>query len=119
MSRSDDIEVHLDSLRRGGDSIGGAAIRLAEAWTAHAQRVAAMGDIFGSDPIGGLIGTSYHAAHQIAERSYESVVSSLASFNRGLHAAADTFDRNKAAQVDRVRGLRRQLREHPDLRPLG
>lgn len=117
MSPSRDIEVHAGSLRRGGDSIGDASTRLANAWTAHAERVAAMGDIFGSDPIGGLVGTSYRAAHQIAQRSYESVVASLDSFSRALHSLADTMDNLQAAQVERVTQLRRQLREHPDLRP--
>ena len=105
-----DVDLQLDSLRRGGDSIGNAATRLTDAWAAHAGRVAAMGDIFGNDPIGGLIGTSYRAAHTIAERSYESVVASLASFDRALHGAADSFDDMKAAHVDRVKRLRGQMR---------
>ena len=112
-----DIDLQLESLRRGGDSIGDAATQLTNVWQAHANQVAGMGDIFGSDPIGGLIGASYRAAHTIAERSYESVVASLGSFDRGLHALADSFDTMATAQVDRVHRLRRQMREHPDSGP--
>ncbi|MBO0868498.1 MAG: hypothetical protein J2P15_08025 [Micromonosporaceae bacterium] len=117
MSQARDVDVDLVSLRRGGDSISDAATRLTDAWAAHANRVAGMGDIFGSDPIGGLIGASYHAAHAIAERSYQSVAASLESFNGALYGIAGAIDNRDAADNDAVKGLRRRIDDHPDSKP--
>jgi uncharacterized protein YukE len=97
-----EVDVHPPAIRQGGDAVDNAATRVADAWAAHAERVAAMGDIFGTDPVGGLIAASYRAAHQTAERSYQSVTKSLAGFGSALHTTAAGYEQTDVDSANAI-----------------
>jgi hypothetical protein len=78
------VEVDLEALRRAGEQLIRAAERLEGEWAAFSSQVQSMGDIFGDDAVGGLIGASYQAAHQIADECFVSVAESFDDFGTGL-----------------------------------
>lgn len=88
----DDLEVHPPSLRQGGGHLEAVAGQLAAQWEALQARSAAMGDIFGDDDVGGLIGLSYQVAQEIAAECLGSVVDGLRGFGSGLQSMAEQYD---------------------------
>jgi hypothetical protein len=80
----DQLHVEPDTLRRGGQGILSAAQQVAEEWQRFSAKVQGMGDIFGDDAVGGLIGASYQAAHQIADKCFASVAKGFGGFGTGL-----------------------------------
>jgi hypothetical protein len=89
---ADGIQVDLAALRRGGEGLQRAAQQLEQEWSAFSGRVQSMGDIFGDDMVGGLIGASYHAAHEIADESFMSAADGLDGFGAGLMESADNHE---------------------------
>jgi hypothetical protein len=99
------FEVDPASLRRAAQGVRDAAQRLAEVWRAADEQGRGMGDIFGDDAVGGLIGASYRAANGIADGSYGSVARGFGEFADGLVAMADRYegsDRTAVAAFSRV-----------------
>ena len=92
-------------VRTAAHDVGAVGAQLSNAWAAFSGRVAAMGDIFGDDPVGGLIGASYRAAHAIAERSFSSVSQALHGFAAGLTTTADRYAQREQDVCDRFDGL--------------
>ncbi|RKR88168.1 hypothetical protein BDK92_2476 [Micromonospora pisi] len=89
---ADGLLVETETLRQAGQQLLQLAEELDGAWARFSGQVQAMGDIFGDDDVGGLIGIGYHAAHEIAGDSYLSVVDGLYSFSAGLSDMADNYD---------------------------
>ncbi|MCO1598388.1 ESX-1 secretion-associated protein [Micromonospora sp. RHAY321] len=88
----ENLQVHPPALRQGGSHLTEVAEQLAAQWEALRARTAAMGDIFGDDDVGGLIGMSYQAAEEIAAECLGSVVEGLRGFGDGLGLMADQYD---------------------------
>jgi hypothetical protein len=88
----DDLDVHPPALRQGGTHLTTVAEQLASQWEALRAQTAGMGDIFGDDDVGSLIGMSYQAAEQIAAECLGSVIEGLAGFGDGLGLMADQYD---------------------------
>lgn len=89
---SDSIDVDPQELRRGASQLREVADQLQTRWAEFSGRVQAMGDIFGDDPVGGLIGASYQAAHGLAADSYQSVTTGLVGFSEGLAKMAGRYE---------------------------
>jgi hypothetical protein len=99
------VDVHPPSLRAAGDRLRDAADRLDQLWQRHLAASDGRGDVFGTDPVGGLIGGSYRAALGIAGTSFASVSAGLAGFADVLGAMADDFeqtDESNAADLARA-----------------
>ncbi|BBH70838.1 hypothetical protein ACTI_75230 [Actinoplanes sp. OR16] len=97
-----DLDIHPASLRGAGKRLQDAADRLDDLWRQHVTTGDGRGDIFGADPIGGLIGASYHAALDIADTSYTSVTVDLRGFADVLNGIADDVeqtDQSSAADI--------------------
>ncbi|MFG1880557.1 type VII secretion target [Micromonospora sp. NPDC049102] len=88
----EDLQVHPPALRQGGGHLTTVAEQLAAQWEALRARTASMGDIFGDDDVGALIGMSYQAAEEIAAECLGSVVDGLRGFGDGLGVMADQYD---------------------------
>ncbi|GIF14191.1 WXG100 family type VII secretion target [Actinoplanes teichomyceticus] len=101
------IQVDTDGLRRAGQQLSQAAQRLDEEWFRFTSRVQSLGDIFGDDVVGGLIGASYQAAHDIADSCFVSVVEAFEGFGTGLEEAADNHAANEQDIADRFDRLMR------------
>ncbi|GAA2711902.1 WXG100 family type VII secretion target [Actinoplanes palleronii] len=101
------VEVDLDALRRAGEQLARAAERLDREWAGFSSQVQSMGDIFGDDAVGGLIGASYQAAHQIADECFVSVAESFDDFGVGLEESADSHEANEREIADRFNRMMR------------
>jgi hypothetical protein len=88
----DDLHVDQDTLRRGGGDLYQVAVSLAERWQQFATEVQGMGDIFGTDPVGGLLGAGHQAAMQTAGKSLGTVAQAFGDFGSGLVMMADAYD---------------------------
>ncbi len=95
------LNVDLDSLDRGGEALFRVAETLSARWSELSGQVQAMGDIFGDDDVGSLIGVSYQAAHQVADESFRSVIDSLAGFGSGLALMAKRYADTERQIADR------------------
>ena len=101
------VEVDVDALRRAGEQLIRAAERLDREWAAFSSQVQSAGDIFGDDAVGGLIGASYQAAHQIADECFVSVVESFDDFGAALEESADNHEANELEIADRFSRIMR------------
>jgi hypothetical protein len=99
------LSVDLDSLQRGGTALARVAGTLAERWSQFSSQVEAMGDIFGDDDVGSLIGVSYQAAHQVADESFRSVIDSLGWFGGGLAFMGRRYAETEQQIADRFTRL--------------
>ncbi|MET7832565.1 PE domain-containing protein [Micromonospora sediminicola] len=86
------LDVEPDQLRSAATGVRQAGERLEQQWQRLRATAGGMGDIFGGDEVGGLIGASYRSAEQIAERSTTSVITALTGFADGLAAMGNAYD---------------------------
>jgi hypothetical protein len=91
----EELRFHPPSLRDGGQSLSDVSERLAAAWRALEATAQGMGDIFGDDDVGSLIGTTYQVAQQIAAESYQSAAQGFGYFGGGLRQMADDFEQSE------------------------
>jgi enoyl-[acyl-carrier-protein] reductase (NADH) len=103
------LQVHPPGLRRSGRSLQDVAERVASAWQDLQNTVHGMGEIFGDDMVSSLIGTSYQAAHEMANESYTSAAERLRDFGEGLVVMADVYDRTEQANTDASASLGRAV----------
>ena len=96
------VVVRIDQgvLRDGAAALGDAGSRLDGAWQELRGWLAATGDVFGEDAVGGLIGASHGAAERIAADSVSSIVTALGGYGLGVER------RRGPVRPRRVRGKR-------------
>ncbi|MEU1395243.1 WXG100 family type VII secretion target [Micromonospora zamorensis] len=90
------LDVDPEQLRQAAGGVQRAGERLEQQWQRLRATADGMGDIFGDDDVGGLIGASYQAAQQIAEQSVSSVVAAFAGFGDGLARMSTAYDEVEA-----------------------
>jgi hypothetical protein len=88
----DGFQVDPGSLRTASQGVTAAARQLAQQWQSLQSTAQGMGDIFGDDMVGGLVGASYGAAEEIANDSFSSALDGFAQIADGLSAMADLYD---------------------------
>lgn len=84
-------DISPDSLRRASKGVGDAADELDSALTSFAQALSSVGDPWGTDTLGTLIGGGYAATEELALQTYNSVVESLDGFSEGLEDMAMNY----------------------------
>ncbi|MEU8130005.1 hypothetical protein AB0B68_22560 [Micromonospora sp. NPDC049049] len=99
------LDVDPAQLREAGEAVRTAADQLGERWQQLRATADGMGDIFGADDVGGLIGVSYQAANQVAERSVTSVLNALSGFADGLVGMGNAYDQVEEDNADLFRAL--------------
>lgn len=87
-----DKKVDSTSIRDGGGAMGDAGKATRSAWKALKAKSDGMGDIFGDDMVGGLIGGAYAAVYQLSEESFTGAAEDYDGFAEGLNAVADNHD---------------------------
>lgn len=92
----DDLVVSADTLRGGAEGLRSVADDFSSSWSSFTAAVDSMGDIFGDDDIGGLIGVSHQLAQQIAGEAFGSVTDALTACAEGLSTMADAHEGNEA-----------------------
>lgn len=98
------FDVQPQSLHTAGYGVANAADQLSQQWQSLTSTAQGMGDIFGDDMVGGLIGASYSAAQQIAGDSFTGALGGFAQIADGLHAMADLYDTTEQANTDTFGG---------------
>ncbi|GIF07835.1 type VII secretion target [Actinoplanes siamensis] len=97
------VQVHPPALRDSGDQLRIVAENLAAARRQHGDCTGAR-DIFGTDPVGSIIGASYAMAQEIAASAYASVSRSFAGFGDILREIADEFEETDEANGEQISG---------------
>jgi Protein of unknown function (DUF2580). len=106
---ADQLEVHPPSLRRAGKELQDVAGRLKTAWQDLQNTVQGMGELFGDDMVGSLIGTSYRSAHGMAHDSYTSAAEGLRDVGDGLVVMAEVYERAEQATIEESSTVGRSL----------
>ena len=101
---TDGFDVQPQSLHTAGHGVADAADQLSQQWQSLTSTAEGLGDIFGDDMVGGLIGASYGAAQQIAGDSFSSALDGFTQIADGLHAMADLYDTAERATTDTFDG---------------
>jgi hypothetical protein len=94
-----EMRANSPSLRQSGQGLSEAADRLLTEWQRLVADVQGMGDPFGDDMVGGLIGASYSAAQEAADETYQSAAGHLQDFGAGLGVMADAYDATEQANT--------------------
>ncbi|HEY9392171.1 MAG TPA: type VII secretion target [Mycobacteriales bacterium] len=105
----DQLEVHPPGLRRAGRELQDVAGRVEAAWQDLQNTVRGMGELFGDDIVGSLIGTSYHAAHDMAQESYTSVAEGLRDVGDRLVVMAQVYERAEQVTAEESGAVGRSL----------
>ncbi len=98
------FDIEPGSLRSAGKGVADAAHSLSDTWHALKASSDGMGDIFGDDMVGGLIGASYGAASDIADDSFTSTSKGYQKIADGLGAMADMYDDTEQDTADSFGG---------------
>ena len=106
---ADQLEVHPPSLRRAGKELQDVAGRVETAWQDLQNTVRGMGELFGDDIVGSLIGTSYQSAHGMADDSYTSAADGLRDIGDRLVVMADVYERVEQATIEESSTVGRSL----------
>jgi hypothetical protein len=101
----DGFQTEPESLRTAGRDLTGVADQIDEIWQQFVAQVQGMGDIFGDDMVGGLIGTSHEAAMEVADDCMNSVIDGFADFGDGLLDMADSYEQTESGATDLMKGF--------------
>jgi hypothetical protein len=104
-----DMEIDAAGMRRSGGDLKAAAQRLEAAWNEHERQVQGMGEPWGNDDIGQLIGISYLVIHEIAQETFNSVIDGMKDHGEGAHAMADTYQDSDDKTDEKVRSVEREV----------
>jgi uncharacterized phage infection (PIP) family protein YhgE len=103
----DELDFDPPSLRGAGGELANAADQLNQQWQALLANVKGMGEIFGDDMVGSLIGISYQTAQQMADESFSSAIEELGYYGEGLNVMADNYEQTEqgiGSGMDSIRG---------------
>lgn len=87
--------IDPQALRQAASALDAAGERLASEWSALVGTVQGMGEPWGGDDIGMLIGISYQAVQGVADESFTSAAEDLSGFADKLTTVADNHERNE------------------------
>lgn len=89
---NNELDFNSESLRASGTGLSDTADQLGQRWQQHDADVKGMGEMFGDDMVGSLIGMSYQTAHEMAGESFTSAIDELGFHGEGLQVMADNYD---------------------------
>lgn len=98
-----EFDVQPESLRTASKGVAAAASQLSQQWQSLVSTAQGMGDIFGDDMVGGLIGGSYSAAQEIAGKSFTTALQGFAQISDGLNSMADMYDTTEQANTETIK----------------
>ncbi|MEV0648960.1 hypothetical protein AB0I28_27275 [Phytomonospora sp. NPDC050363] len=92
MTVSKPLSVSPDGLRSAMTGIGGSKEDLAGAIEAFKSEVAALGDPFGGDMIGMIIGTAHQVCMDVAAECFDSALGAVDYCTEKLGSMADSYE---------------------------
>ncbi|GAA2755284.1 hypothetical protein [Actinopolymorpha rutila] len=102
---SDDRQNDPEALRNSGKDL----MRIGDdghaAWAALKNTSEGMGDIFGDDLVGGLIGMAYGAVFQLADESFTGSHDDIIGFGERLRYAGDNNERTEQSNAKAMSDL--------------
>lgn len=96
----DSLQITFADLKQAAQSLAQVSQSFTSAWQSFSSQAKSMGDIFGDDMVGGLIGASYEAAHEIADETFNSAAEALQQFSDGLTQMATAHEENERNAQD-------------------
>jgi uncharacterized protein YukE len=103
------FQVEPESMRTAAQRLQQVGEKIAQEWQSFASGIQSRGDVFGDDPVGGLIAASYQAAHQLAENCYTSSVQAFGSFGTGLTQMATNYEQTEQQITEMLNKLKAAL----------
>ena len=92
MSRRIPLSVHTDGLRAAKTGISGSKEDLAAAIESFKADVAALGDPFGGDLIGMIVGTAHQVCMDVAAECFDSALAAVDYCTENLGGMADAYE---------------------------
>jgi uncharacterized protein YukE len=86
------FQVNTEELAALGNEFGDIAGRVDTLWENHLNRIEAMGDIFGTDQVGSLIGRSYAAAEVIGDSCFSTMVDAMLNIADALEEMVSNYE---------------------------
>jgi hypothetical protein len=104
-----ELDFNTESLRTSGTGLSDAADQLGQQWQALLANVKGMGELFGDDMVGSLIGISYQTAQEMADESFSSAIDELGFYGEGLHIMADNYEITEQGIGDDMDSISKEL----------
>ena len=105
----DGLAIDPDAIDRAADELQSVADRLDQLLDQFAAQLNGVGDPWGTDLLGMLIGGGYVAIESLALKTYESVVASFDDDAAALSGMADSFRQVEQGNRDDLDRLGRQV----------
>jgi hypothetical protein len=105
----DGLAIDPDSIDRAADDLQSVADRLDQLLDQFAGQLNGVGDPWGTDMLGMLIGGGYVAIESLALKTYESVVASFDNDAEALAGMAESFREVEQGNRDDLDRLGRQV----------
>lgn len=99
------FDVDPETIRRAATAMGDAADHLDSVLSDFVSTLGGVGDPWGQDTLGMLIGGGYVAVEQLAVKTYSSVVDGLDGFADGLDDMASQYSTNESATVTDINSV--------------
>ena len=87
------------SLRQSGEGLQQVSQKVHEEWQKLRTTAQGMGDIFGDDMVGGLIGAAYHAIEDVGNDTFTSAGDDFHVMGDGLTTVADRHEEMERAHI--------------------
>src|SRR5882724_10892670 len=104
-----ELDFNTVSLRTAGTGLSGVSDQLGQQWKALLANVKGMGELFGDDMVGSLIGMSYQIAQEMADESFSSAIEELGFYGEGLHVMADSYEYTERGIGDNMDSISKEL----------
>jgi len=85
-------EYHPEGLRESGKGLSDVAQRSREEWQRLDSHVKGLGDIFGQDDVGSLIGMAYQVIHDKAAEVHSRAADDFEKLGAGLKGVGDIWE---------------------------
>jgi hypothetical protein len=95
----------VDSYRESGKGISEQGQAVQDEWGKLKATSEGMGDIFGDDDVGGLIGMAYTTVFGLADEAFTSAADDFNAFGDALNKAGDRHEENEKTNADMLKRL--------------
>ncbi|GAB2843450.1 WXG100 family type VII secretion target [Lentzea nigeriaca] len=99
------FSVHPEEVGGAAKSLQGAGQSLAGAVAQFQSQVAALGDAFGDDDLGSVLGMIYQVASEAAFESFQDNADGLQEIGHTLQEMADHYAETESASMDSFRQM--------------
>lgn len=90
----------VSSLRDSGKGISEQGQQVQDEWGKLKSTSEGMGDIFGDDDVGGLIGMAYNAVFSLADEAFTSAADDFNAFGDALNKVGDRHEEAEKTHAD-------------------